>query len=148
MNSMKTLKYLSISIILVLLLSSTWSCGDKKAHDSIPNVAVNLYLDINSTMYIELNTIGGWVYLTGGYKGILVYRISVDEFVAYDRACPYDPFETCARITMDPSGLTVSDSCCTSQFGILDGSVIKGPATIPLKRYNTYFDGSVLSVSN
>lgn len=132
----------------MILLSSSWSCGKKQAHDSIPEVPVNLYIDINSTMYIELNTIGGWVYLTGGYKGILIYRIAVDEFVAYDRACPYDPFETCARIAMDPSGLTCSDSCCTSKFGILDGSVINGPATIPLKRYNTFYDGSVLSVSN
>lgn len=145
---MKALKYFSISVALVLLLSSTWSCGEKQAHDSIPEVSVNLYLDINSTMYIELNTIGGWVYLTGGYKGILVYRVSVDEFVAYDRGCPYDPFEAAARIVMDPSGLTCSDSNCTSQFGILDGSVIKGPATVPLKRYNTYFDGNTLSISN
>ncbi len=145
---MKTLKYLSLSVIVFLLIASTWSCGEKQKHDSIPEVPVNLYLDINSTMYIELNTIGGWVYLTGGYKGILIYRISVDEFVAYDRACPYDPFDAASRIVMDPSGLTCSDSNCTSQFGILDGSVIKGPATIPLKRYNTYYDGNILSVSN
>ncbi len=148
MNSMKIFRLISISIVLTIMLASTWSCGDKKAHDSIPEVAVNVYIDVNSTMYIELNTIGGWVYLTGGYKGLLVYRISVDEFVAYDRACPYDPFDPAARIVMDPSGLTCSDSNCTSQFGILDGSIIKGPATIPLKRYNTYYDGSILSISN
>ena len=145
---MKIIKLLGITSIIVLLLSSTWSCGDKIQHDSIPEVAVYAQIDVNSTMYIELNTIGGWVYLTGGYRGILVYRISVDEFVAYDRGCPYDPFEQCARITMDPSGITCTDSCCGSQFGILDGSVIKGPATIPLKRFYTYFDGNILTINN
>ena len=138
-----------IATILVLFTLSIWSCIEKVPHDVIPEVAVNLNLDINSTMYIELNTIGGWVYLTGGYKGLLIYRVAVDEFVAYDRACPYDPFEQTARIVMDPSGITCSDSTsCDSQFGILDGSVIKGPSTLPLKRYYTYYDGNTLTINN
>jgi nitrite reductase/ring-hydroxylating ferredoxin subunit len=145
---MKFLYRFILTIVVIGLLSLTWSCNGKVAHDSIPEVPVNVYLDVNSTMFIELNTIGGWVYLTGGYRGILVYRVSVDDFVAYDRACPYDPFEPCSRITVDPSGITVTDSCCGSQFGILDGSVIQGPATIPLKRFYTYFDGNILTVNN
>jgi len=144
----KVFKYLLV-VISAIFIASTWSCVDKVPHDAIPEVAVNLNIDVNSTMYIELNTIGGWVYLTGGYKGILVYRIAVDEFVAYDRACPFDPFEETARITMDNTGITCSDSTsCDSQFGILDGSVIKGPSTIPLKRYYTYYDGNTLTINN
>ncbi|OYT12405.1 MAG: hypothetical protein B6I18_00665 [Bacteroidetes bacterium 4572_112] len=144
----KAFKYLLV-VMSAILIASTWSCVDKVPHDAIPEVAVNLNIDVNSTMYIELNTIGGWVYLTGGYKGILVYRIAVDEFVAYDRACPFDPFEDNARITMDNTGITCSDSTsCGSQFGILDGSVIKGPSTIPLKRYYTYYDGNTLTINN
>ncbi len=145
---MKQLKIVGIAIVVIILLTTTWSCGKKQTHSTIPNVAVNIYLDMNSTMYIELNTIGGWVYLTGGYKGLLVYRVAVDEFVAYDRACPYDPLEPKAIITMDKSGITCSDSLCGSKFGILDGSIINGPSTLPLKRYNTYYDGNTLSISN
>ena len=145
---MKFIKLTAMTLILVILLSSTWSCGDKYNHDTIPEVAVNIYIDVNSTMYIELNSIGGWVYLTGGYRGIIVYRVSVEDFVAYDRACPHDPLEDGARIIMDPSGITCTDSLCGSQFGILDGSVIQGPATIPLKRYYTYFDGNMLTINN
>ncbi len=140
---------LTLFVLVTTMLYSTWGCNEKEPHDAIPEVSVNVNLDINSTMYIELNTIGGWVYLTGGYRGILVYRIAVDEFVAYDRACPHDPFEKTARITMDNTGITCSDTTsCGSQFGILDGSVINGPATIPLKRYYTYYDGNTLSINN
>ncbi len=132
-----------------MILGTTWSCGDKQNHDTIPEVNVNLNIDVGSTMYIELNTIGGWVYLTGGYKGILVYRLGVDEFVAYDRACPHDPFEDCARITMDASNITCSDtSCCGSSFNIIDGGVTTGPSTLPLKRYYTYYDGNLLTINN
>jgi len=145
---MKYIKILGFSLILVILISSTWSCKDKPVHDTIPEVAVNINIDVNSTMYIGLNTIGGWVYLTGGYRGVLVYRLSVDEFVAYDRGCPYDPRELNARITMDPSGITCSDTCCGSQFSILDGGPITGPATLPMKRYYTYYDGNILTINN
>jgi len=146
--TMRIIKILGLGLIIAFLLSSAWSCNGKVEHDAIPEVAVNAYIDVNSTMYIELNTIGGWVYLTGGYRGILVYRVAVDEFVAYDRGCPFDPFEATSRITMDPSGITCTDSLCGSQFGILDGSVINGPATIPLKRYYTYYDGNILTINN
>ena len=142
------LKYSVILTVVVLLLSSTWGCQKKVDHPSIPNVSVNLYLDISSTLYIELSTVGGHVYLTGGYKGIVVYRVSPDEFVAYDRGCPYDPTLACARIEMDPSGITLTDSCCSSNFSVLDGSIIKGPATQPLKRYHTQYDGQVLRIWN
>ena len=33
-------------------------------------------------------------------------------------------------------------------FSVLDGSVIEGPATQPLKRYNTQFDGQILRIWN
>ena len=146
------IKILRHSIVLAfvgLLLFSAWSCNkDANEHPNIPNVAVNLQLDINSTMYVELSTIGGYVYLTGGYKGIVVYRVSPEDFVAYDRACPYNPTLPCERITMDPSGITLTDSCCNSNFSILDGSIIRGPATQPLKRYQTQFDGQILRIFN
>ncbi len=145
---MRYFKFFGFSFIVLILLASSWGCNDKVQHETIPDVPVNLNIDIGSTMYIELNTIGGWVYLTGGYRGLLVYRVSVDEFVAYDRGCPYDPLEEYSRITMDPSGITCSDTLCGSQFSILDGGPIKGPATLPLKRYFTYFDGNILTVNN
>jgi len=144
----KTLKYGITLALISLLIFSSWSCNKEKQHESIPNVAVNLYLDISSTLYIELATIGGYVNVTGGYRGIIIYRVSVDDFVAYDRACPFDPELACARIQMDPSGITLTDSCCGSNFSVLDGSIIKGPATIPMKRYHTQFDGQILRVWN
>lgn len=132
-------------MFLGLILS--FSCRKDSSYDPIPNVYVNLSLDLSSTLYVELSTIGGWVYLTGGYKGIVVYRLSEYDFVAYDRACSYDPSNSC-RLEMDKSGLQLTDSCCGSQFIILDGSVHTPPATAPLKAYNTQFDGQYLRIYN
>ena len=136
---------LGLFLSLILIIQS---CKKNESHPNIPNVYVNLYLDINSTQYIELNSVGGYVYLTGGYRGILVYRVSVEDFIAFERTCPYDPDKDCARIEMEPSGLTTVDSCCMSRYLILDGSVLRGPSTIPLKQYRTSFDGNILHIYN
>ena len=144
---MKTLKAIIIPVLIILFLA-TGSCTKQQPHDTIPNVAVDVYIDVNSTLYLQLNTVGGWLYLTGGYKGILVYRVSEDEFVAYDRACPYDPLVQESRLQMDIGNLTVVDTVCKSKFVILDGSIVEGPATVPLKRYRTTFDGNILHIFN
>ena len=98
-------------------------------------------------MYQKLNTVGGWEYITGGYNGIVVYRLSQDEFVAFDRACPYDYKNSC-RIVVESSFTTTIDSCCGSRFLLNDGSPFKGPASVSLKKYKTYYDGNSLRISN
>lgn len=137
----------TFTILLLIWILPQSSC-QKEAYPDIPNVYVNMYLDISSTLYVELATVGGYVYLTGGYRGILVYRASTEQFMAYERCCPYDADQNSAVITVDPSGLTMTDSTCMSTYLILDGSVVSGPATLPLKQYNTSFNGDDLHIFN
>lgn len=138
-------KILTLVIISsFLLLAST--CN--KNEDVIQNVPVDLYLNINSTPYNNLNVVGGWVMIDGGLKGIIVYRKSMEEIKTYDRNCPYKPTSDCAIIFPENSGLIAADSCCGSRFLLSDGSVIKGPATLPLKEYNNTFDGAMIHIFN
>jgi nitrite reductase/ring-hydroxylating ferredoxin subunit len=139
-------KIVAIPAFLFVLLFVTPQC--KKDKDEIPNSYVNFYIDINSTQYIGLNSIGGFIYVTGGVRGIIIYRKSVDEFMAYERDCPYKPSNTCALVQVDHSAIMAVDSCCGSKFLLLDGSVIKGPATRQLKQYSTSLDGTNLHVFN
>ena len=84
-------KLLLLTLTLALTTLLFFSCRKKNEYPLIPNVYVNLYIDINSALYNDLNSVGGYIYLTGGNKGILVYRNSIDEFKAFERTCPFDP---------------------------------------------------------
>lgn len=141
-------KHFLISLGIIIMLVLFPHCDKEKNNNPIPNVHVNINLDINSTLYSDLNIVGGYVYITGGYRGIVVYRMSYDEFVAYDRACPYDHEDPEARVDVEDNGLTVIDSTCMSRFLLLDGSVVEGPATRPLKRYRTQLSGDNLLIYN
>jgi nitrite reductase/ring-hydroxylating ferredoxin subunit len=111
----------------------------KKSPDPIDSVQVDVYLDPSLPSNNNLTVVGGWIYVNGGVKGIVVYRRSPDEYVAFERNCPYLPQNKCA-VKVEPSNLIVSDACCGSQFQISDGIVIKGPATRGLKQYAAVAD--------
>jgi len=132
--------------MLSACLIFTNSCS--KEQQSIPDVYVNFMVNPSSAQYSSLNPIGGWVYVTGGYRGILLYHLSLDEFLAYDRACPYDYQKATAQVHMESSGITVMDSTCGSKFIILDGSPFAGPAKNSLKQYRTNYEGGQLYVFN
>lgn len=134
-----------ICYLFFLLISFS---GCKKDNEQIPDVYVDLYIYTTDPAFANLNAIGGYQYFSGGSKGILVYRKSQNEFMAYDRHCPYKVSDG-NIVTVDAnSGLLAVDSKCGSKFLITDGSVNQGPAVNPLKRYQTAFDGTVLHIYN
>jgi nitrite reductase/ring-hydroxylating ferredoxin subunit len=132
--------------ILIIFLSFT-SCNQEQ-NSSIPLVSVNFIININDPAYIAVAVPGSWMYLNGGSRGLILFRASNFEFIAYDRHCTYDSNNNCAQVNIDATNLIAVDNCCGSEFLITNGSVIKNPASLPLKRYQTAFDGSVLSIFN
>ncbi len=134
------------TLILILLLSI---CACRKENkNGIPLVAVDIYLYTSDPIFFNLQVPGGWEYITGGSRGILVYRRSYEEFAAFDRHCTYQPDNTCGRVYVDSTNIKAVDTCCGSEFHIYDGSVLNGPASFALKQYQTTFDGSVLHIFN
>ncbi|MCX6287057.1 MAG: hypothetical protein NTY96_08080 [Bacteroidetes bacterium] len=138
------------SVLALFLLVFLFSCSKKsnEQQPEIPYVVVNFVINPNSTQYIELNHIGGYVPVTGGYKGILIYRKTETEFMAFERACAYDPTADSAQVRMDASGITCYCPKCKSKYIILDGSPYEGPSHWALKQYRTNYDGSYLYVMN
>jgi nitrite reductase/ring-hydroxylating ferredoxin subunit len=138
-----------VTIVAFLIIFFTPQCKKDK-QGTIPYEYVNFYINTTTTQYLGLNNIGGYVYVSGGVRGIIIYRQSSDEFMAYERDCPYYPNNTCAQVQVDKSGVIAIDSCCGSKFLLYDGSIVKGPATIVLKQYETSFDSStgILHVFN
>jgi hypothetical protein len=93
-------------------------------------------------MYHNLEFIGGWGYIPSGYKGIFLYHLSENQFLAVERCCTYDPNIVKARVDYDEKNGVLRDTICGSEFQpFFEGSVSKGPAELPLRKYKTqYFE--------
>lgn len=143
---MHTYRTYLILLPLIAILVLMPQC--RKNDEPVPYVYVNFYINLASPQFTALTSVGGYVYVTGGYKGIVVYRHSNDEFCAWDRACPYKPTTDCEHIEVEPNGITATDTCCGSRFLLMDGSVVNGPATVSLTRYKTIYNGTTVLVTN
>jgi hypothetical protein len=133
-----------VLILIFLLLIVVPGCKKDK-QPLIPYVYVNIQLYPDSIDYIAP---GGYLYVNAGYRGIIVYRFLYDQFMVYERCCPYDPEKTGAMVSVDPSGITCTDSVCMSQFILYDGTPFAGPSPYSLMKYRYSFDGEVLYIYN
>lgn len=147
MNLRRRIHFL-IAFILINLTFLGTGCKKEKNDYNIPDVHVDVTISPSLPSYSSLNAVGGWAYVSAGYKGIVVYRNGPETFSAFDRSCTYEPSKPCEKIDVEGSGLTAKDNCCGSQFQITDGTVVQGPAFRPLKRYNTSWDGNNLRIYN
>lgn len=136
-------------IPIICLLFSTLSCR-KQNQNPVPFVLTDISININLPSYNGLLSVGGFAYVNGGNKGILVYRKSLNEFVAYDRMSPEENGADCPPLVFDEnSALKIIGDCGGSEFSILDGSVISGHSLYPLRGYLTSFNGaSALRIYN
>jgi len=144
---MKTRFFSYLLFLTIALTAFVFSSCKKDNTNDVAQYNVNFTLYLNEPSNIALNSVGGWLYVAEGTKGIIIYRRSISEFTALERNCTYDPSSSCSIVQV-VSGITAIDSCCTSRFSIYDGSVINGPASRALYQYQTYFDGSALRVYN
>jgi nitrite reductase/ring-hydroxylating ferredoxin subunit len=124
-----------------------FACRKNNNNELVPYYVVNFSFSLSDPQYNKLNAPGAWLYVTGGSRGIIIYRKSNDEFMAYDRHCTYKVEDLC-RVNVNSSQVVAVDSCCGSQFVLTDGSIIKGPASRTLITYRTFFDGNRLQVYN
>jgi len=143
---MRFTKFVAFGFACLVVLSSN-SC-QRDNISGIPYVPVNFQLTVANPDFARLQAIGGWVYITGGSRGIIIYRATPDEFRAYDRHCTFQVLDGC-QTTVDNTDVTAVDSdCCSSKFLIIDGAPIDGPANIGLQQYNTQFNGNTLFITN
>ena len=163
------MKHLKLHLlILICVLPFLQGC---KEHPENPNRPLLLYpitIYPNTMQYQELNVVGGYVYLTpeaeSTSRGLIVYRESETEFLAYDRMPPNYP-DACTDNQGNTKRLIVDfpfvvDKCNNAYYNILNGEIIvvepdkipsfpvEGEVIYPLIQYHTLFDGSKLTISN
>lgn len=149
----------SIAFIMLLMVS----CNKGNINPNIPNVVVRITINPNSTQYLEINTVSGWLYLDDkptviippGSRGIIVYRYDVNKFKAYERQPPNEPFlccnadmTVCGKLVVGDNFPFVKDTCNNNLYQLLDGSLFQGEGRYPLIEYAAEYDGALLHIHN
>lgn len=158
-----------ISIILAALMGAFCiGCTTYPNNPNRPQVYINFSIYPNTLEHQALNTVSGWEYLTSDpnsdSRGIIIYRMSETEFLAYDRIPPNFP-DACTDSQGNTTRLIVDfpfivDLCNNAYYNILNGQIIvaepdmipnfptEGETVFPLIQYSTMYDGTKLTVTN
>jgi nitrite reductase/ring-hydroxylating ferredoxin subunit len=129
------------------------ACGSSATStQTIPSVSFSTQINITNQQYQDLRYDNRVVMLPasgiagGGVKGLLIVRRD-GKYYAFDRNCPYQPYDACSLVSLDRSKLFFRDTCCSSQFDFY-GQPTGGPANRMLRSYYTSLSGSLLTISN
>jgi len=108
-------------LLLLFFLISFFSCEKNNSNDILPNIKVNVVLDLNLPEYIKLKTPSDWTYVQGGLQGIVVQNTGIGNpnYKAFERACPNN--DCSSPMTFDGS-LKLKCPCDNSEYSIIDGS--------------------------
>ncbi|MET4105716.1 hypothetical protein [Hymenobacter sp. UYP22] len=135
---------LAALVVTAGMFTACSSSGD--VQPQIPLAAVNEVLFLTDQQNSNLRFDNGAVYVKGGVRGIIVVRQNANTYLAFERNCPYQPQDTCARVKVEPF-LRLYDACCNSQFS-LQGQPQGGPASRALRQYSTALSGNTLTITN
>lgn len=150
---MKKIITLFVTLTTALVMSG---CKEHLVNPNYPTGIINFTIYPNSLHYSDLNTVSGYMYLTSDpestSRGIIVYRLYQDEFLAYDRLPPNEPNAccdsqgNCTRLVVDFP--FVVDHCNNIKYNIINGSIFEGDGIYPLIQYHTSYDGNELHIYN
>ncbi len=131
----------ALKVLFLILLFSTIACNkdEKRQYQGlIPNVSVSFFLNPYTEGLLVPGDFKAYPY--EGYRGVFVYCLDQQSYMAYEMACPYDFEKETAVVEFDPTTYQLVDSTCNSRFQVIDGMPVSGPATVPLKQYAVDYD--------
>lgn len=133
-----------IYFLLLLLGLMLQSCEPQRI-DNIPYAFVEIDINLNLTAYLDLQRDGGYVYILGGVKGIIIYRESATVYRAFEQNSPVNPTNVCAIVVVDTSNLFLIDQCSRAIFDF-NGNPTNGISQFPLRQYTTILDKNWLYI--
>ncbi len=151
MSGYRTKYWIKLTFVVFLSLA-LHSCKKKKEEPEqypIPNIPVNVTIYPNDPTNFKIQAVGGWQYYQGaGYQGLIIYRKTLQEFVAIDRASTVNPNNSGAAVKVQSDNFTLKDTVSGATWQIVDGAIMNSSSKWPLRVYGCSYDGNVLLVRN
>ena len=137
-------QYLRLLIIATPIV--VFAGCEPQIQNEIPYVFVEIDINLNDIEFNDLRTDGGYAYILGGVRGIIIYRASEDEYRTFERNSPVNSSAACAVIDVDISSLFMVDPCHNVFFDF-NGQPISGNS-LPMLQYAAILDGNWLYIRN
>ena len=137
-------------LMLLVFFPFIFACDGGSINNNnpnIPNYQVNLQINLSLPAYSNLQFASSHIVdysAASGARGIVVFNAG-SNFVAFDLACPNQPFNTCTS-PMTITGIEAKCLCDNTTYNLFSGQS-PGQA-YPMKQYRVQVSGGYLYVTN
>jgi len=121
---------------ILLLFTAISSCHTDT--NELPDVYVEEVVYLNNASNFNLQSPGGWAYISGGIRGIIVYNVDGVKFKAYERSCPHLSPNDCTFLDIE-NDIKAICRCDKKEFLLITGEPLNG-APLGLKEYRTFYN--------
>ena len=136
--------------LLVLLLITLFSCKDDyvDGNSYLPNKTVNFTVNLLLSEGNALQTSGYATFEGEGIEGVIIFNNGLDNFTAFDLACPHVPIQGCSKMTFEQTDLYLVCPCDGEKFSKLDGSALNPSILQSARVYQVTKNGNILYIRN
>ncbi len=136
-------------LVVFITISCSKSDDTRERNPFLTNPAVSLNLNLNLPEYNPLKFPGNYIITGQGIKGIVVYCVSENQYLAFDLTDPNHLPSSCSR--MELTGVIASCTCPNddNEYFITSGQHTTEPdAKYPMQQYNAQLNGNTVVISN
>lgn len=130
-------------LYILLLFAILGSCRNDTPE--LPDILIDEVVYLDNPSNLKLQSPGGWAYIPGGIRGIIVYRVTDTKFKAYERSCPHLSPNDCTYLDVE-NDIKVICRCDKTEFLLVTGEPLNG-APVGLKEYRTYYNPEFQTVN-
>lgn len=146
----KIIRILLSILLIISVLKIINSCGNREeTSNCFPNQNISVQINISLPAYYQLQNVGGWVYISeqqSGTRGIIVTRVSPNEFKIYDRNAPHICPDNNTTLEVEGGTLVICRKDNAKWF--LNNGAPAEVSTYPLKQYFYSFNSNILNIYN
>jgi len=122
----------------VLIFAPTVFSACTKASDVLPTNGGTGTIDLTSSAYAALNTVGGYAYS----GNVIIIRSSTTSYIAMSSICTHQG----CTVGYSSSAKKIVCPCHGAVYNT-NGTVLQGPAPSSLKMYTATVNGTTLTIS-
>tara|TARA_B100000575_G_scaffold44259_1_gene31601 strand:- start:53844 stop:54290 length:447 start_codon:yes stop_codon:yes gene_type:complete len=111
------------NVILFLILILGCSKDPIQRNPYLADIRFQRDLNLSLPLYNQLNFVGGSIFIPDiGIKGVIVFNLTGNTFLAWEATCPNHVPESCSKL--DISGVLAECSCENFQYSLATGQFL------------------------
>lgn len=140
-------KIFALLSVFLIITGCSGSDDNFNNNPNLPDINFRFQLNLSLPEYNDLQFPGNsFATYNYGVKGVVIYNINNNQFVAFELSDPNHPVRSCSA--MKVNGVIASCDCDDNSYNVITGQISEGEGVYSMKPYRVERSGNTLQIYN